>query len=84
VNANRVATLKKTVAEFEACVASFEKARLVMLQRRQSAVDGAMVVLEDMLKHNERTLKSLRQGVDFLKVEIAREEKKSAHPWSGP
>jgi hypothetical protein len=76
VTPDRVTTLKLTVAHLEAAVASSERSREDMLFRRRSATDSMMVLLDHRLEHNARTLRSLKRGLEVLKLELLREEKK--------
>src|SRR5207249_12207968 len=67
MNAKRIITLRESVARFEEVVASFERVRADILQRRRGAADHVMVVLDERLDVNARTLKSLKQSLELAR-----------------
>jgi hypothetical protein len=69
-----LAMLRDTVTRLEASVASCMRMRQDLVTRRRGAVDSIMVVLDERLEHNTRTLKNLNDGLQFLRLELRREE----------
>ena len=70
------AQLQESIRVYEGVIASFERAREQMLRRRKGAIDAVMVHLDESLRHNERTLKSLRRVLASAKHQLAQERKR--------
>lgn len=76
----RIIVLQERVREFQRVLASFEAMRTRLLQRRQDATDSAMLRIDEMLKVNTRTLKSLSAALDVANHELRREEAAGSRP----
>lgn len=74
MNPERIGHLRETIARFEVVVASFERTRLEILQRRQSAADHVMVELDQRLEVNARTLTALKHSLECARTEMKREQ----------
>lgn len=69
----RIQVLEERVKEFERALAGFETMRTKLLERRQNATDSAMLRIDEMLRVNARTLKSLSAALGSAKQELTRE-----------
>ena len=69
-----VAEWKRRVAEYERIVEKFEQLGNDMRARRKGAIDSVMVMLDERLKLNDRTLASMRQGLKSAKEQLKRFE----------
>ena len=65
---------KRRAAEYERIIAKFEQLENEMRVRRRSATDSVMLMIDERLKLNERTLKSMRMGLTLAQQEIKRLE----------
>jgi hypothetical protein len=74
LNADRVATLRESVTRFEEVVTNFERLRADITRRRRGAADHVMVVLDERLEVNARTLKALKAGLELARQELKRAE----------
>ena len=57
--------LDLAIVTYEALIASYEKARQHLLERRRSAADHVMVELDDRIAANLRTIDALRRAVEL-------------------
>ena len=81
----RTEVLEERVREFERALAGFESMRTRLLDRRQNATDSAMLRIDEMLKVNARTLKSLSGALECAKLELKRElGESSRNPVASP
>lgn len=70
----RISVLEERVKEFERALAGFDGMRMKLLDRRQNATDSAMLRIDEMLKVNARTLKSLGAALESARQELRREQ----------
>ena len=73
-----VAEWKRRAAEYERIIATFEKIGNEMRARRREATDSVMEMIDERLKLNERTVNSMRLGLETVLREIKRVEAKRA------
>ena len=65
---------KVSARNYKRVIERFETIQKEMRARRNVASDSVMLVLDDRLKLNERTLKSMRAGLQMAEDEIKRLE----------
>ena len=73
-----VAEWKRRAAEYERIIATFEKIGNEMRARRREATDSVMEMIDERLKLNDRTVNSMRLGLETVLREIKRVEAKRA------
>jgi hypothetical protein len=74
LRAERIAQLEERVKDFQRAVEGFERMRARMLMQRQNSSDSAMLRLDEMLKLNARTLKSLQNSLELTSRDLLREQ----------
>jgi hypothetical protein len=66
----RIVKLEAAIKLYGETIASFERARGRMTQRRKGAPDSVMQLIDERLALNERTLKSLRRVLEITETEL--------------
>lgn len=79
----RLELLTQRVEDFQRALDGFETMRARLIERRQNATDSAMLRIDDMLKLNARTLKSLHEALEAAKRDL-HEERKSVQLKASP
>jgi hypothetical protein len=66
----RIAKLEASIAIYEQTIARFERAAHRLRNRRKSAADSVMVLIDERLALNQRTLVSLKGVLATARMEL--------------
>jgi hypothetical protein len=69
-----LAEWKISAKEYPRIIEKFETMQRDMRERRRSATDSVMVIIDERLKLNDRILHSMRMGLKMAEEEIKRLE----------
>jgi hypothetical protein len=73
----KVAFLEARIKEYQDIIAAFERSTEQLRQRRRNAADPVMEFCDSHIALNQRTIDSMRQGLQFVRKQL-NEQKQSS------